>query len=110
MKCPVCGKENNDFDFYCLTCGRKLHKDSLSPKNVKVYPHMKKTALILCFFLGVLGGHDFYLGRKNSFYLKVGLVLISLGFMLPVTFVWGMIDFIMIATNHFKNGNGVNVR
>jgi TM2 domain-containing membrane protein YozV len=54
--------------------------------------------ILLCFFLGALGVHRFYAG-------KVGTGLLQL-----VTFgglgIWTMIDFIMIVTGNFKDGEG----
>ena len=55
-------------------------------------------ALLLCFFLGPLGIHRFYVG-------KIGTGLLQL-----VTFgglgIWAIVDFIMIAVGNFKDKQG----
>ena len=54
--------------------------------------------LLLCFFLGMLGVHRFYVG-------KIGTGLLQL-----VTFgglgIWVMVDFIMIAVGSFTDADG----
>ena len=59
-------------------------------------------AILLCFFLGVLGVHRFYVG-------KIGTGILQL-----VTFgglgIWTMIDFIVLVTGNFKDGDGLPVK
>jgi TM2 domain-containing membrane protein YozV len=56
-------------------------------------------AILLCFFLGGLGVHRFYVG-------KIGTGLLQL-----VTFgglgIWAMIDFIVLVTGNFKDKQGL---
>ena len=55
-------------------------------------------ALLLCFFLGFLGVHRFYVGKIGT-----GLLcLITLGGL----GIWALIDFIMIACGQFKDKEG----
>ena len=58
--------------------------------------------ILLCFFLGIMGVHRFYAG-------KIGTGLLQL-----VTFgglgVWTMVDFIMIVTGSFKDGEGLPIK
>lgn len=62
----------------------------------------KKTALILCIFLGLVGAHDFYLGRIGSGILKLCTGNI---------FMFGWIsDIIKIATGTYKDGAGEPLR
>lgn len=62
----------------------------------------KKTALILCICLGLIGIHDFYLGRIGSGVLK----LCTANF-----FMFGWIaDIIKIATGTYKDGAGEPLR
>lgn len=62
----------------------------------------KKTALILCICLGLIGIHDFYLGRIGS-----GLLKMFTGNF----FMFGWIaDIIKIATGTYKDGAGEPLR
>ena len=54
--------------------------------------------LLLCFFLGFLGVHRFYVGK------------IGTGILMLITFggfgIWALIDFVMIAVSAFKDKEG----
>ncbi len=54
--------------------------------------------ILLCFFLGALGIHRFYVG-------KIGTGVLQL-----VTFgglgIWALVDFVMIAVGNFKDSEG----
>ncbi len=58
--------------------------------------------LLLCFFLGMLGVHRFYVG-------KIGTGILQL-----ITFggfgIWVMVDFILIATGNFKDKQGLPIK
>ena len=58
----------------------------------------KVTAALLCWFLGFLGIHRFYLG-----YTTIGILQIITcgGFG-----IWVIVDFIMILTGNLKDSNG----
>ena len=56
-------------------------------------------ALLLCFFLGGLGVHRFYVGKVGTGILML-LTLGGLG-------LWVIIDFIMIAVGKFKDKQGL---
>lgn len=56
------------------------------------------TALLLCFFFGVLGVHRFYVGKTGS-----GIVqLVTAGGF----GIWTLVDFVMIATGKFTDCDG----
>ena len=69
VKCPECGKEISDKSEACVNCGCPLQK---KPEKIKEQvvtqksPTVKKrtTAILLAFFLGGIGIHRFYLGKK----------------------------------------------
>ena len=55
-------------------------------------------ALLLCFFLGGLGVHRFYVGKTGSGIAQI-LTLGGLG-------IWWLIDFIMIICGKFADKDG----
>ncbi|MFI6505508.1 TM2 domain-containing protein [Nonomuraea typhae] len=55
-------------------------------------------AVLLCFFLGVLGVHRFYVGKIGTGILQL-ITIGGLG-------VWALIDFIMILVGAFKDKQG----
>jgi len=55
-------------------------------------------ALLLCFFLGVLGVHRFYVGKIGTGILQL-VTLGGLG-------IWALIDMIMIILQKFTDGQG----
>ncbi|MGH8704539.1 MAG: TM2 domain-containing protein [Burkholderiales bacterium] len=56
------------------------------------------TALLLCFFLGMLGVHRFYVGKIGTGVLQL-VTLGGLG-------IWALIDFIMIVIQKFTDKEG----
>lgn len=58
----------------------------------------RSTAFLLCYFLGLLGVHRFYLRRWPSGIL----MLLTLGGLA----IWWMVDLILIAAGQLKDGNG----
>ena len=62
----------------------------------------KGTAAVLCFFLGVLGIHRFYVGKIGTGILWLcTLGLFGIG---------EIVDFIMILCGSFKDGNGALIK
>ena len=59
-------------------------------------------ALVLCLLLGGLGVHRFYVG-------KVGTGILML-FTLGGLGIWALIDLIVIATQSFKDSNGLPIK
>lgn len=58
--------------------------------------------LLLCFFLGALGVHRFYVGKIGTGILML-LTLGGIG-------IWTLIDFIIIVTGSFRDGNGLLIK
>lgn len=77
---------------------------------VYAQPKSKAVAALLCFFLGGLGVHRFYTGQTG-----VGLALLlttlilgplTLGVWWIVTFVWVMVDFVLILCGGVRDQHG----
>lgn len=60
------------------------------------------TAFMLCFFIGFLGAHRFYVGRHASGVLS----LLTLGGF----FIWQSIDSIILLNSSFKDAKGLKLR
>ncbi|HTD03517.1 TM2 domain-containing protein [Undibacterium sp.] len=92
--CRGCGKEIHETAISCPQCGAPQRPGISGPVSEKrILP-----AAILCFFLGFLGVHRFYVG-------KIGTGVLQL-----VTFggfgIWVLIDFIMIVIGSFCDKEG----
>lgn len=62
----------------------------------------KLTVALLCFFLGGLGVHRFYVGKIGSGVLQL-VTLGGLG-------IWALIDFVMILLGKFKDASGNEIK
>ena len=58
--------------------------------------------ILLCFFLGALGVHRFYVGKIGTGILQL-LTFGGLG-------IWTMVDFIMVVCGKFSDGDGNLIR
>jgi TM2 domain-containing membrane protein YozV len=58
--------------------------------------------VMLCFFLGALGIHRFYVGKIGTGIVQL-LTFGGLG-------IWALVDFIMVVTGNFKDGQGMTIK
>jgi TM2 domain-containing membrane protein YozV len=91
--CRACGAQMHFSAHACPGCGatQQAGYDSLSDKRIL-------PAMLLCFFLGFLGVHRFYVGKVGTGILQL-LTLGGFG-------IWAMIDFIMIVVGSFRDSDG----
>ena len=97
MFCSSCGKETKDEEAFCADCGAPVSGKSAEQQESGGQKEFL-TTLLLCIFVGILGGHRFYTGHTGK-----GVVqLLTFG----VFGIWTLIDLIMIVTGKFKDSNG----
>ena len=101
--CRGCGKEIHDSAVSCPQCGavqisqppvQAIQTAQVSATDKRILP-----AFLLCFFLGVLGIHRFYVGKIGTGILQL-ITLGGLG-------IWVAVDFIMIVVGKFTDRNGL---
>ncbi len=101
--CSVCGAEINAGAVICTKCGAATKPVAAANGEQK----SKLVAVLLAFFLGSLGIHDFYLG-----YTKYGIIKIVLTLCTGIGgSIWALIDFIRLLTGSLdKDANGVELK
>ena len=94
-----------ELDVKIRTVNGKLYETREEAAEARrAYEHLKlleerKNKYILCaVFLGFLGVHDFYAGKKIFGFIKLAITLFSEGSLVWVSFIWAVID-IFIACN-----------
>jgi hypothetical protein len=98
MFCPNCGAEVSEKAVICVKCGVGLKGGNVYGNSFNGEGKDWLTTLLLCIFLGYLGIHRFY--TKST---GIGVVqLLTLG----GCGIWTLIDFIMILTGSYKDGDG----
>ena len=90
--CAVCGKEVNPGAVICTTCGAPIAPaQAVAQEGAK----SKLVAVLLAFFFGSIGIHDFYLG-----YNKYGIIKIVLTVCTCIGgSVWAIIDIVRLLTD-----------
>ena len=69
--------------------------------DASISPRPRLVAVLLCFFLGALGVHRFYVGKIGTGILML-LTLGGLG-------IWALIDLIVVLVGSFKDKEGRRV-
>ena len=59
---------------------------------------------MLCWTLGMYGGHRFYTGKTNSAWAMVALTV--LGITAPISAIWSLVDGFTIALGKYKHADG----
>ncbi len=102
MFCKECGTEINDKAEICPKCGCRVRSMLSSTISTVSDPNAstknRLAAGLLCFFLGGLGLHRFYVGKIGTgiLYLLTGAIF-GIG--------W-LVDLIMIVCGRFKDADG----
>lgn len=101
--CANCGKEINPGAAICTNCGAAVKSAAVVNGEAK----SKLVAVLLAFFLGSIGVHDFYLG-----YNKYGIIKIILTVCTGIGGgIWALIDFVRLLTGGIStDANGVELK
>ena len=94
--CSGCGAQIHSTAPNCPSCGAV--QSEIVEENREASPKKRLVALVLNFFLGVLGVHRFYVGKVGTGILQ----FFTLGGLL----IWSFIDFILILCGTFKDIDG----
>ena len=94
--CSHCGAQIADEAVICPSCGCAVPGSSYGASEKSWV-----ATLLLCFFLGTLGVHRFYVGKVGS-----GLLML---FTLGGLGVWTLIDFIIVLCGGFRDGRGLKI-
>lgn len=97
VHCRGCGKEIHETAQNCPQCGAPQRVETLGVTSEK----RMLPAAILCFFLGFLGVHRFYVG-------KIGTGILQL-FTFGGFGIWALVDFIMIVVGSFTDKEGLKL-
>lgn len=89
--CRGCGKQVHSTAPTCPGCGAPQLAQGASEKRIL-------PAFLLCFFLGFLGVHRFYVGKVGTGILQL-LTFGGLG-------IWVLVDFILIVVGSFTDKQG----
>ncbi len=101
MFCSNCGAQIDDKAVICVKCGvptKNMNQETSGFGETPAGRYDWLTVLLLCFFLGGIGIHSFYT-KKNGIGIAQLLTLGGCG-------IWALVDFIMIITGSFRDGNG----
>lgn len=116
--CMGCGFAKGDGNKYCANCGTEINPGAVICTSCGAAVQAAKTAagvdqkskwvaVLLCFFLGSFGIHDFYLG-----YNKYGIIKIVLTCCTGVGgSIWALVDFIRLLVDSINaDANGVPLK
>jgi TM2 domain-containing membrane protein YozV len=96
--CTGCGKEIHESAISCPQCGAMQRTVAAPPPVSSATDKRILPAFLLCFFVGYLGIHRFYVGKIGTGIFQ----LLTLGGL----FIWAFVDLIMLACGVFTDGDG----
>ncbi len=110
MFCKNCGKEIDNKVTFCPECGTNVNQQPVAQSVINIVNEVrpgsseknKWIAFLLCFFLGGIGAHRFYVGKVGTGILWL-LTLGLLGF-------GSLVDLIIILCGNFKDKEGLPLK
>jgi len=86
--CSSCGNEVNENAIMCVKCGCAINQAALPGSKKRL------TYILLGFFFGVIGIHNFYAGRTAPAVIQLVLGITVIGML--VTGLWALIDICVV--------------
>lgn len=112
MKCEKCNAEIPDDATFCHRCGSTQSinsvpapcpapepatvTDAATAPQVQPAPKHRTAYIILGWYFGTLGVHNFYAGRVGCAVNQLLMSLLSCGFLTPVTWLWSFIEILAV--------------
>ena len=125
MKCNYCGNEVPDGSLTCPSCGGAIQQPQAASQQQAPQgaPPVQQTVVvvqqgpapvaksrtiyvILAFFFGGLGIHNFYAGRTGCGIAQLLITLLSCGFLSGIVGIWVLIEMFVVT----RDGKGVPMR
>ena len=134
MICKNCGNQMEDNAAFCTNCGTPASEAApnaqaapaaeaapnaqaapvtAQPTTVApVAPKSKTTAVLLAWFLGAFGVHNFYLGDATKAIIQLAITVVSCGTLAIVSAYWAIAEAIMLLTGKISTdakGNPLDI-
>ena len=107
--CSNCGNELDEHADVCLKCGKMVNEKKGVNINLSTgIPEGHKSklaAILLAFFLGGLGVHNFYLGNTNKAIAQLLLTVIGWIIIIGpiISGIWAFVEFILLLTGSISS-------
>jgi len=119
MFCPKCGKETQENQAFCASCGAPLARAEARQESsaavVGISPKSRLATALFAFFLGDFGAHRFYVGKTGTAIVMLVLGLIgwaTVWFLVGIPFlvivgIWRLVDFILAVAGMMRDSQGL---
>ena len=94
--CPACGQRHDRDAENCPACGCGLTAVPNSTAKSRL------AAGLLGILLGAFGAHNFYLGYHGKAWAQVTVTVLSVGTLIFVSGIWGLVEGILYLTGHYS--------
>lgn len=119
--CVKCGVRTGDGHKFCSNCGNDLPSGGVvctrcgfigkASSTQSNQARSRIAAGLLGVLIGSLGVHNFYLGYTGKGVAQLLITLLSCGLLAPASYIWGLIEGILILTNSInEDAQGIPLR